>query len=585
MTASDCEGAGEMFQVTTLLSGAEAAVDPPSPEKIAELKAAASAAGSEVAEVKKANAEGLKSKDAETKAAATAALKPHLDKLMAAKKLVEEAEAIVMEVEAMGGMAQAVATGMPKRRIEEAATRKQARIDSGTDVIVGVNKYKLDTEDDIDVLMIDNAEDRQKFSDMCDRVGIDQPAWRMLTSVDDALSFCEDVGYPCLVRPSYVLSGAAMNVVRSEGELKGFLDMAVEVSDDAPVVISKFMEGAEEIDIDAVSDKGKVLAYAIAEHIEQGGVHSGDASLVLPAPNIKPEIFARLKDIVQKIAAKLEITGPLNMQVLHTPEGELKVIETNVRGSRSLPFSSKVLDINFIEIATKAMINANPSNCMDQCDKQQKLPYVGVKVPQFSFKRLPGADPSLGVEMSSTGEVACFHQNMHGAYLRALQSTYMKFPKSGDLVWLAMPEARLGPLRTEKALKAAKAWERAGYKLAAGSADAKALEAAGVKGVKVIEHNPQGDDRLTSDFVIALRDHSISLVIEMTGSPENAHYMARRATIDFDKPLVTNIEQAVVLAEALEQYGTTEGVVPRGTFQEGDIPEVETYAEFMHMAK
>ena len=400
-----------------------------------------------------------------------------------------------------------------------------------------------------------------------------------------AKAFCNKVGYPVLVRPSYVLSGAAMNVVRSEGELKGFLDMAVEVSDDAPVVISKFMEGAEEIDIDAVSDKGKVLAYAIAEHIEQGGVHSGDASLVLPAPNIKPETFARLKDIVQKIAAKLEITGPLNMQVLHTPEGELKVIETNVRGSRSLPFSSKVLDINFTEIATKAMINANPSNCMDQCDKQQKLPYVGVKVPQFSFKRLPGADPSLGVEMSSTGEVACFHQNMHGAYLRALQSTYMKFPKSGDMVWLAMPEARLGPLRTEKALKAAKAWERAGYKLAAGSADAKALEAAGVKGVKVIEHNPQNDDRLTSDFVIALRDHSISLVLEMTGSPENQHYMARRATIDFEKPLVTNIEQAVVLAEALEQYGTTEGVVPRGTFQEGDIPEVETYAEFMDMAK
>lgn len=433
--------------------------------------------------------------------------------------------------------------------------------------------------------MIDNAEDRNRHSAMLDELGIDQPAWSNLTGFEEAKAFCNKVGYPVLVRPSYVLSGAAMNVVRSEGELKGFLDMAVEVSDDAPVVISKFMEGAEEIDIDAVSDKGKVLAYAIAEHIEQGGVHSGDASLVLPAPNIKPETFARLKDIVQKIAAKLEITGPLNMQVLHTPEGELKVIETNVRGSRSLPFSSKVLDINFTEIATKAMINANPSNCMDQCDKQQKLPYVGVKVPQFSFKRLPGADPSLGVEMSSTGEVACFHQNMHGAYLRALQSTYMKFPKSGDMVWLAMPEARLGPLRTEKALKAAKAWERAGYKLAAGSADAKALEAAGVKGVKVIEHNPQGDDRLTSDLVIALRDHSISLVLEMTGSPENQHYMARRATIDFEKPLVTNIEQAVVLAEALEQYGTTEGVVPRGTFQEGDIPEVETYAEFMDMAK
>jgi len=387
------------------------------------------------------------------------------------------------------------------------------------------------------------------------------------------------------VRPSYVLSGAAMNVVRSEGELKGFLDMAVEVSDDAPVVISKYMEGAEEIDIDAVSDHGKVIAFAISEHIEQGGVHSGDASLVLPAPNIKPETFARLKDIVFRIAAKLEITGPLNMQVLHTTADELKVIETNVRASRSLPFSSKVLDIDMTNLATRAMINANPPSAIDVCDRQQKLPFVGVKVPQFSFKRLPGSDPSLGVEMSSTGEVACFHQNMHGAYLRALQSTYMKMPNVGDMLYVILPEARLTPLRMEKALKAMVIWDRAGYKLAASAADAKTIEAAGVKAVKVLEHNPKNGDRLTSDMVAALRAHEIKMVMELSGSKDDHFYMARTSAIDFEKPLVTNIEQSVVMAEALEMYGATEGVVPRGTFQEGDIPEVETYQEFMDMAK
>ena len=201
------------------------------------------------------------------------------------------------------------------------------------------------------------------------------------------------------------------------------------------------------------------------------------------------------------------------------------------------------------------------------CDKQQKLPFVGVKVPQFSFKRLPGADPSLGVEMSSTGEVACFHQKMHGAYLRALQSTYMKMPKVGDTVWVKLPEERLGQKRMEKALKAMQVWDRAGYKVAAGAECAKAIEGAGVKGVKVVEHNPQGDDRLTSDMVKAMRSNEIQLVLELSGSPEEMHYMARRAAIDFEKPVVTNIEQALVLAEALEMYGTTEGVVPRGTFQ------------------
>lgn len=426
--------------------------------------------------------------------------------------------------------------------------------------------------------MIDNAEDRNAHSAMLDKLGIDQPAWSALTNLEAATAFCAKVGYPVLVRPSYVLSGAAMNVVRSEAELKRFLDMATEVSADKPVVISKFIEGSEEIDIDGVAHNGKLLAYAISEHVEQGGVHSGDASLILPAREMKKEVFLQCKDIVTKIAKQLNITGPLNMQILYDGK-TLKVIETNVRASRSLPFSSKVLDVDFTKIATLAMMGYPVEDAIAQCDKQQELPYVCVKVPQFSFKRLPGADPTLGVEMSSTGEVACFHQDKHGAYLRALQSSLMTLPRVGQKVWFSLPPAEK-KAASDKACKAAKIFQGAGYPISAGEEDAKRLQSSGCDKVEVVLHVERRTD---SQMVKQCSSKEIALVLELTGSPKELWYHARRGAIDMAVPLITNVEQALLTAEALEKYGTTESILPSGNFKEGDPCDVETYEELMDL--
>merc|ERR1719502_397469 len=256
--------------------------------------------------------------------------------------------------------------------------------------------------------MIDTAEDRNKFSALCDSVGIDQPEWRMLTSQDDTLEFCDKVGYPCLVRPSYVLSGAAMNVAYSADELKGYLTGAAEVSGEHPVVVSKFVENGRELDVDAVAQAGRVLVYTVAEHVENAGVHSGDATLMLPPQSLTENELGLVKVITDKMAAGLEITGPFNMQLI-VKNGEVKVIECNLRASRSTPFSSKVLGVNFIEMATRAMVSGEELAAIDRTGPIGD--YVGVKAPMFSFQRLKGADPSLGVEMASTGEVACFGPN------------------------------------------------------------------------------------------------------------------------------------------------------------------------------
>lgn len=429
---------------------------------------------------------------------------------------------------------------------------------------------------------IDFAEDRQKHSAMLDTLGIDQPAWSELKKYDEAQEFAARVGYPVLVRPSYVLSGAAMNVVRSEAELRGFLEMATDVSDDHPVVITKFIEGAEEIDVDGVADAGKLLAYAISEHVEQGGVHSGDATLVLPARDMSKETFGRVREIAAKVAQQLSITGPFNMQILHSPDGSLKVIETNVRASRSLPFSSKVLDVEFTRIATLSIIGEKPADALAVCDVQQALPYVGVKVPQFSFKRLPGADPCLGVEMKSTGEVACFHHDKWGAYLRGLQSTYFALPAVGTVVWVTLPPAAHGD-KLSKAIQAVKIYQRVGYLISAGPEDIAVLKANGVEDVTEVKHVVINGERDTSDYVKKLKAKEIKLVLELTNSLDETFYVARRAAIDFAVPLVTNVEQSVLMAVALEKYGESEGVVPRGAFREGDPTEVETYAEFLDM--
>jgi carbamoyl-phosphate synthase large subunit len=287
-----------------------------------------------------------------------------------------------------------------------------------------------------DPLDIDKAEDRHKFSQILDSIGVDQPAWKELTSVSKAESFAEDVGYPVLVRPSYVLSGAAMSVIRSQDELKDKLLSASAVSPDHPVVITKFIEGAEEIDVDAVGSAGKLIVHAVSEHVEAAGVHSGDATLVLPPANLDPSIMARVKEIAEKVAKAWNITGPFNMQIIKAknPSGGeplLKVIECNLRASRSFPFVSKVLGTNFIDIATKALVGRNVPEPQDLM--AVKRDFLATKVPQFSWTRLAGADPFLGVEMSSTGEIACFGKDLIEAYWTSLQSTMnFRLPLPGE---------------------------------------------------------------------------------------------------------------------------------------------------------
>lgn len=276
---------------------------------------------------------------------------------------------------------------------------------------------------------IDGAENRFKFSRMLDRIGIMQPEWKNLTSLEEAIEFCEKVGYPCLVRPSYVLSGAAMNVAHSNQDLKTYLSLASKVSKESPVVISKFILESKEIDVDAVAYDGIILCIAVSEHVENAGVHSGDATLVTPPQDINKETLEKIMYISKSIAASLEVTGPFNMQLI-AKDNDLKVIECNVRVSRSFPFVSKTLNHDFVAMATRVIVGepVEPVDVLGGCGK------VGVKVPQFSFSRLAGADFMLGVEMASTGEVACFGENRYEAYLKAMMSTGFSIPKKSILL-------------------------------------------------------------------------------------------------------------------------------------------------------
>lgn len=276
---------------------------------------------------------------------------------------------------------------------------------------------------------VDRAENRFKFSRMLDTKGILQPRWKELTNHEAAFAFCEEVGYPCLVRPSYVLSGAAMNVAYSNNDLEAYLNAASEVSKDHPVVISKFIMEAKEIDVDAVACDGEILCLAVSEHVENAGVHSGDATLVTPPQDINDETLAKIKEIAKDVASLLDVSGPMNMQLI-AKDNELKVIECNVRVSRSFPFVSKTLNHNFIATATRVImgIPVEPVDVLKGCGK------VGVKVPQFSFSRLSGADVMLGVEMASTGEVGCFGDNRYEAYLKGMLSTGFQIPKKAILL-------------------------------------------------------------------------------------------------------------------------------------------------------
>lgn len=386
---------------------------------------------------------------------------------------------------------------------------------------------------------IDKAEDRHKFSQILDSIGVDQPAWKELSSVDEAESFAESVGYPVLVRPSYVLSGAAMSVIRSQEELKDKLLSASAVSPDHPVVITKFIEGAEEIDVDAVASGGKLVVHAVSEHIEAAGVHSGDATLVLPPANLDQSIMDRVKEIAEKVAKAWNITGPFNMQIIKAdhPEGDapqLKVIECNLRASRSFPFVSKVLGTNFIDVATKALVNRDVPEATDLMSV--KRDYLATKVPQFSWTRLAGADPFLGVEMSSTGEIACFGKDVVEAYWASLQSTMnFRVPEPGEGLLFGGDTDTMTELP-----QIVKFVQPLGYKLFAASDSVKEfLESAsnGSASVEVVEF-PKNDKRALREVFEKYDIRGVFNVSKERGkSLLDDDYVMRRNAVDFGVPL------------------------------------------------
>lgn len=385
---------------------------------------------------------------------------------------------------------------------------------------------------------IDRAEDRHKFSEILDSIGVDQPAWKELSTVADAESFVESVGYPVLVRPSYVLSGAAMNVIHSEDELKEKLTNAAAVSPDHPVVISKFIEGAQEIDVDAVASNGKLIVHAVSEHVEPAGVHSGDATLVLPPTALPESVMERVKDIAQKVAKAWNITGPFNMQIIKADQEDaaeplLKVIECNLRASRSFPFVSKVLGTNFIDVASKALIGRDVPEPTDLM--KVKRDYLATKVPQFSWTRLAGADPFLGVEMSSTGEMACFGKDLIDAYWASMQSMMnFRMPEPGEGLLFG------GDINNPILAQIVDYLHPLGYKLYAASPEVKAHLESTAKGgveVQVIEF-PKVDKRALRD-VFKKYDirGAFNLAKTRAKTQLDEDYVMRRNAVDFGVPL------------------------------------------------
>ena len=382
---------------------------------------------------------------------------------------------------------------------------------------------------------IDNAEDRAKFSQMLTNNGINQPEWSALTSMENIDRFIERVGFPVLVRPSYVLSGAAMNVCSNEDELKRFLQLAANVSEDHPVVVSKFIEHAKEIEMDAVAKNGEVIAYAISEHIEFAGVHSGDATIQFPPQKLYVETVRRCKRVGRQIAKELHINGPFNIQFM-ARDNDILVIECNLRASRSFPFVSKVLKINLIELATRVMLGLpveKPSKNLFDLD------YVGIKASQFSFNRLQKADPVLGVDMSSTGEVGCLGDDTNTALLKSMLSVGHRIPKKNILLSTG------GAKQKVAMLDAAKMLIENGYNLYATGGTSKFLNENGIKNTLVLWPSEEGDEPKALDL---LHNHTIDMVVNipknLTSSELSNGYKIRRAAIDLNVPLITNARLA-----------------------------------------
>lgn len=380
---------------------------------------------------------------------------------------------------------------------------------------------------------IDRAEDRHKFSSLLDGLGIDQPEWKELSRMDDAREFCQKVGYPVLVRPSYVLSGSAMAVVYDEESLERYLRKASDVSKEHPVVISRYVEGAKEVEMDAVARKGEIVASAVSEHVENAGVHSGDATMVLPPQRTYMETVKRIEDITRKIAKALEITGPFNIQFL-AKDNRVMVIECNLRSSRSFPFVSKVLKSNFIEMATKSIMGKDPGKARSMWD----IGYIGVKAPQFSFSRLRGADPTLGVEMASTGEVGCMGDDVQEAFLKSMLSTGYSMPRKSVLVTVSGTENKADMLKHMKALR-----ER-GFEIFATEGTSRFLREHGIDNTLLYKVR-EGRKPNISDY---MKEKRFDLVINVPhqGRVEELDddYQIRRMAVDYSISLITNPQLA-----------------------------------------
>lgn len=396
---------------------------------------------------------------------------------------------------------------------------------------------------------IDRAEDRNKFSTLCDTLDIDQPRWEEFATLEEAEAFSDKVGYPVLVRPSKVLSGAAMAVARDHEELENFLGKAAKIDNDAPVVVSKFEVGAREIEVDAVAYAGDLILHAISEHVENAGVHSGDATIVFPPQKTYLETIRRIKLVAKKLAKALNITGPFNMQFL-AKENAIKVIELNLRASRSFPFVSKVSGINFIEVATRAALGD-----VDSYEERKKkyrtleMDHVGVKCPQFSFSRLSGADPVLSVEMASTGEVGCFGRSFEEAFLKSMISVGFTMPKKGVLFSAGNTKAKLD------LLSSAQFYHKNGMNVFTTPGTGKFFAENGFTTFEVLEKLSQnGDDTILQK----IRNREIDMVINI---PKNfAHeentdgYKIRRAAIDSNVPLITNVQVARAITQSLKEF-------------------------------
>lgn len=389
-------------------------------------------------------------------------------------------------------------------------------------------------------LSIDNAEDRHKFSSMLDKLKIDQPKWKELISLSDIYKFIKEVGFPVLIRPSYVLSGLAMNVCANQSELKSFLKLAANVSHNHPVVVSEFIQNAKEIEIDAVANKGNIITYAISEHIEFAGVHSGDATIQFPPQKLYVETVRKIKRITKWISKALQITGPFNIQFL-AKDNKIKVIECNLRASRSFPFVSKILKLNFIELATRVMLG----ELVDKPNKNEfDLNYIGIKASQFSFSRLHKADPILGVDMVSTGEVGCIGDDYYEAILKSMLSVGINIPKKNILI-------SGGNLRSKvNLLHACRLLQQKGYTLYATEGTHRFFFNNDIYSIRVYQPN----EKKNPSALNMIREKQIDLIINipknLTQNELSNGYKIRRGAIDFNVPLLTNSRLASAFIHA-----------------------------------